>query len=48
MPKSARRQKRRAQGESEVDGLLARVALLRQMHEGTERLLEIPHSLAMG
>src|SRR5438128_9048397 len=40
--------KRRAQGEPEVNGLLACVTLLRQMREGIERLLEIPHSLAIG
>ena len=39
---------RRAQGEPEIDGLLACVALLRQMREGTERLLEVPHGLAVG
>ena len=33
-PKVARRQERRAQGEPEIDGLLARVARLRQMREG--------------
>ena len=32
----------RAQGESEIDGLLARVACLRQMWEGTERLSKNP------
>ena len=44
----ARRQERRAQGEAEIDGLLARVTLLRQMREGTERLLEVLHGLAVG
>src|SRR5215831_2576268 len=39
--------KRRAQGKPKVDGLLTRVTRLRQMREGAERLLEIPHSLAM-
>ena len=47
-PKSPRRTERRAQGKPEVDGLLARVARLRQMRENTERLLEIPHGLAVG
>ena len=47
-PKVARRMERRAQGEPEVDGLLARGALLRQMLEGTERLLEVLHGLAVG
>src|SRR6516162_3403398 len=42
-PKVAGRQERRAQGEPEIDGLLARVALLRQMRKGAERLLEIAH-----
>ena len=42
------RQERRAQGKPEIDGLLDGVALLRQMREGTERLLEIPHGLAVG
>ena len=37
-----------AQGEPEVNGLLARVARLRQMREGTERLLEGPNGLAVG
>src|SRR5262245_38257978 len=37
-----------AQGEPEIDSLLAGVALLRQMREGTERLLEIPPGLAVG
>ena len=39
---------RRAQGEPEIDGLLARRARLRQMREGAERLLEVPHGLAVG
>ena len=47
-PKSPDGMERRAQGEPEIDGLLARVALLWQMREGTERLLEVPHSLAVG
>ena len=44
----ARRPERRAQGEPEVDGLLACVARLRQMREGRQRLLEVPHGLAVG
>ena len=36
------------QGKSEIDGLLTHVALLRQMREGTERLLEIPHGITVG
>ena len=36
------------QSESEIDGLLACVTCLRQMWQGSERLLEIPHGLAMG
>ena len=36
-----------AQGEPEIDSLPARIAVLRQMREGTERLLEIPHSLTV-
>ena len=44
----ARWTERQAQGEPEIDGLLARVARLRQMREGTERLLEVPHGLAVG
>ena len=47
-PKIAERAERQAQGEPEVDGLLAGVARLRQMREDTERLLEVPHSLAVG
>src|SRR5437764_15350129 len=47
-PKVARRLERRTQGEAEIDGLLARVALLRQMREGAERLLEVSHSLTVG
>src|SRR5207248_38900 len=37
----------RAQGEPKINGLLVRVALLWQMLEGTERLLEVPHGLAV-
>ena len=44
----ARRQKRSALGESEIDRLLARVVRLRQMREGAERLLERPHGLSVG
>src|SRR5439155_20207966 len=47
-PKVTKRSERRAQGEPEIDGLLTCVALLWQMREGTERLLEGPHSLAVG
>jgi hypothetical protein len=47
-PQIAEWTKRRAQGEPEIDGLLTRVAPLRQMREGTERLLEVPHGLAVG
>src|SRR3989442_596332 len=47
-PKIAGRTERRAQGESEIDGLRARVTLVWQMPEGTERLLEISHGLAVG
>ena len=35
----------RAQGEPEVDRLLLRLALGRQMLQGMQRLVEIPHSL---
>ena len=41
--KVARWNERRAQGEPEIDGLLARGACLWQMREGIERLLEIPY-----
>src|SRR4029450_9735353 len=41
------RKERRAQGEPEIDGLLTRGALLRQMPEGAERLLKIPHGLTV-
>src|SRR5262249_20725772 len=41
----ARRPERRAQGEAEINGLLAHVTLRWQMRQGTERLLEVPHSL---
>ena len=44
----ARWQERRAQGESESDGLLVCIALLRQMRQGPECLLEIPYSLTVG
>src|SRR5262245_40061036 len=42
-----RQLERRTQGQPEVDGLLACVTRLWQMWEGTERLLEAPHSLTM-
>ena len=35
----------RAQGQPEVDRLLVRLALRRQMRQGMQRLVEIPHSL---
>jgi hypothetical protein len=38
----------RAQGEAEINGLLPGVALLRQMREGAERVLEVAHGLAIG
>src|SRR5688572_21732140 len=41
------RLERRAQGEPEIDGLLARGALLWQMREGTEGLFEVPYSLTV-
>jgi hypothetical protein len=46
-PQVATRVERRAQGEPEIDGLLARVARLRQMRERTERLLEVSHSFVV-
>jgi hypothetical protein len=46
-PKIAEQAERRAQGEPEVDGLRKCVTRLWQMREGTERLLEIPHRLAV-
>src|SRR5262249_6578380 len=46
--KLTNRSKRRAQGEPEIVGLLAGVALLWQMRKGTECLLEGPHGLAVG
>ena len=48
VPPIARGIERQAQGEPEIDGLLAGVARLRQMREGTERLLAVPHGLAVG
>jgi hypothetical protein len=36
------------QGEPEIDSLFACIALLWQMREGTERLLEGPHGLTVG
>ena len=48
VPTVAERTERRAQGEPEIDGLLACVTLLWQMLQGTERLLEIPHSPPVG
>ena len=42
------RRSRAPVGKPEIDGLLACVARLRQMREGTERMLEVPHGLAVG
>jgi len=39
---------RREQGKVQIDGLLACVTRLRQMRQGTERLLDISHSLTIG
>src|SRR5687767_8502412 len=47
-PKISQRAERIAQGEPEINGLLVRGALLWQMREGAEGLLEGPHSLAVG
>jgi hypothetical protein len=47
-PQVARRNERTTQSESEIDGLLASMALFRQMRESLERLLEIPHGLVVG
>ena len=46
-PQVARRKERCAQGESDIDGLLARLTVLWQMREGAERLLEVRHGLPM-
>src|SRR5262245_57241821 len=46
-PDIARRKERRAQGKPEIDGLLAYDTRVRQMREGTERLLEILRRLAI-
>ncbi len=46
-PVLSERHERIAQVEAQIDGLLARGACLRQMRQGTERLLEGPHGLAM-
>jgi hypothetical protein len=46
--KVARWHERIAQGEPQIDGLLARVTRLWQMREGTERLLEVSYGLAVG
>jgi hypothetical protein len=43
----ARRPERRAQGEPEIDGLLACVARLWQMRQCAERLLEVPDGLGV-
>jgi hypothetical protein len=47
-PRVTRRKECRMQGKPEVAGLLTRGALLRQMREGTQRLLDVPHGLAVG
>ena len=47
-PQVAQRKERRAQGEPEVDRLLMRVARLRQMRQGPERLPEVPRGLTIG
>jgi hypothetical protein len=45
--KVPRWRERRAQGEPEVDGLLAHIVCLWQMGEGAERLLKIPRGLTV-
>ena len=45
---SAERAERRAQGEAEVDGLLAGRTRLRQMRQSAEGLLDVPHGLPVG
>jgi hypothetical protein len=47
-PIVAERAERRVQGESEINGLLTCIARVWQMCEGTEGMLEILHSLAVG
>src|SRR5262245_19688530 len=47
-PHVARWTERIAQGKPKIDGLLTRVTRLWQMREGTERLLEVSHGLAVG
>ena len=47
-PRVAQWRERHTQSEPEINRLLARVARLRQMWQGIERLLEVPHSLAVG
>ena len=47
-PRVAKRSERRTQGEPEINGLLTRVALLRQMRESAKRLLEVSPSFAVG
>jgi hypothetical protein len=47
-PRVPRRQEGIMQDEPEIDGLLTLIPCLRQMWEGTECLLEIPRSLAVG
>src|SRR5215510_11787892 len=46
-PKIAERAECRAQGETEIDGLLTCVAPVGEMLEGAERLLEVPCCLAV-
>src|SRR5262245_36970141 len=47
-PQIAERTERQLQGKSELDSLRTRVAMLWQMREGTERLLEIFHGFMVG
>src|SRR5205823_11365250 len=47
-PQVAKRSECRAQGEPKINGLLACVALLWQVREGAECLLEVSHSFAVG
>jgi hypothetical protein len=46
-PKITERTECRAQGESEINGLLLRVPLLWQMLKGTERLLKVSQRLTV-
>src|SRR6266446_5918555 len=45
--KVARRSERHVQGNPEIDSLLDCAVLLRQMREGTERLIEVPDGLTV-